>query len=174
MDFTETGEKIGATVMISLMLGLGITYACTAANVATKNQSNPQTELVAIVEEEVPEVVTYEPYEHVFYRRYNNLTKDSYATEVFSGQIEIPEGYEILEINNYDEKLGNGSQTGGFDVWFINNQPVEVTPVYNPSVGGYDYSQPGQVIVITSAEEAPTKSLQSNSKELLFLYNKGS
>ena len=51
------------------------------------------------------------------------------------------------------------SQTGGFDVWFINNKPVEVQSVYNESTGGYDYSTPGTVIEMELEEEGPTKVL---------------
>ncbi len=96
----------------------------------------------------------YLPYEHVFFKRYYS-SKNVYAERVLGGQVEIPEGYEILEIENFNEKYGYGSQTGGFDIWFINKDTVEVTPVYNQILEIYDYSEPGSVVDMSLQEEGP-------------------
>ena len=87
----------------------------------------------------------YFPYEHVFFKRYYS-SDDIYSRTILGGQVEVPKGYEILEIENFTEKIGYGSQTGGFDIWFINKVTVEVTPVYNQSLKTYDYSEPGSVV----------------------------
>ena len=45
--------------------------------------------------------------------------------------------------------------TGSFDnetdVWYINNETVEVTPVYNEVFRAYDYSQPGKVVELENS-----------------------
>ena len=68
------------------------------------------------------------------------------------GSIEIPEGYEILDIEPCVRSGFRTAQTGGFDVWFINNKTVEVTPVYNEATGKYELTEPGIVVEQTLEE----------------------
>ena len=100
--------------------------------------------------EEMPDVKFFEPGEHVFMIRYNFLDELVYpsAKGVNSASISVPEGYEILDIENFTglgKKVGTG-QIYGVDVWYINNDYVEVAPVLNEAFGTYDYSQPGKVV----------------------------
>ena len=82
-----------------------------------------------------------------------NILLHRYIWQKYFGK--IPEGYEILDIENFTEKYGYGSQTGGFDVWFINNQEVEVEPIYNATYETYDYSEPGRVTEVLKEEKGP-------------------
>lgn len=100
--------------------------------------------------EEVPESKEYEAGEHLIMIRYDLLDELGYsnAESINSVSISIPEGYEILSIENFiglGSKIGTG-QTYGVDVWYINNEKVLVDPVYNEALKHYDYSQPGTVI----------------------------
>ena len=66
----------------------------------------------------------------------------------FDGEIvsyainKTPEGYDIYQITPYtDSKLS----TNGYDIWFVNNQPVEVEATYNTSLqqfGYYSFGKP--------------------------------
>ncbi len=95
---------------------------------------------------EKPSDQEFEPYEHVFYRRYE--LSDSYmnTSSITNGQVEIPEGYEILEIENYIDTKGRGSVTKGFDVWFTNTETVTAEATYNEITRQYEYSTPGKVV----------------------------
>ena len=84
--------------------------------------------------EEKPDNKIYEPGKHVclgFYRWQYYGTDD---------HIEIPDGYEILDI-----EMSRASETT-YLVWFINTETVEVEAAYNESDHKYSYSEPGKVI----------------------------
>ena len=148
-------KRIGKTLAVSLCLALGLTLSgCGTGGTVTENaKQQPAVEQIALEEVRVPANKVYAPYEHVFYLRYDCLTEKKYSEKVFGGQIVVPEGYEILEIENFNEYVGYGSQTRGFDVWFINNKTVEAHAVYNEATKGYDYSEPGTVIEDELVEE---------------------
>lgn len=99
--------------------------------------------------EKMPEVKVFEAGEHVFMIRYR-LLKGSYglAYSINSASITVPDGYEVLDMENYNSQSVNhdNDQTYGVDVWYINNETVKVTPVYNEGFEAYDYSQPGVVV----------------------------
>ena len=59
-----------------------------------------------------------------FERHY--LTSSVDAQDITGGSISIPEGYSVYDIENFTRKYSYGSETGGYDVWFINDVPVEV------------------------------------------------
>lgn len=107
-------------------------------------------------EVQADETKVFDPYTHVFFVRINNRISTSY---VKGRQVEIPEGYEILDIEPWTERVGYGSRTPGYDVWFINNKTVEATPVFNDLIDGYDYSAPGTVIELTNEESVQSKKL---------------
>lgn len=153
--------KSATAISLCLALGLSLTGCSTGGTVTENQKQKPAVEQVAVQEVQAPENRTFEPYEHVFYLRYDTLTKKEFSERVYGGQIVIPEGYEILEIENFNEYRGYGSQTRGFDVWFINTKKVEVKPVYNEAIGAYDYSEAGTVIEEELVEE-DTKSLTLN------------
>lgn len=71
--------------------------------------------------------------------RYNNQYVD-YAVN------NIPEGYEIFDIEPYTIQAGRGSQTQGFDIWFKNTEPVEVHATYNEGYEQYGYFTFGEVV----------------------------
>ena len=148
-------KRVGKALAVSLCLALGITLSgcSTGGTVVENTKQKPVVEQVAMQEVQVPANKVYEPYEHVFYLRYDNLTEEKYSEKVYGGQIVIPEGYEILEIENFNEYIGYGSQTRGFDVWFINNKKVEAKAVFNEATGAFDYSEPGTVIEEELVEE---------------------
>ena len=149
-----------ASILLAAAIATTLLTGCENTGATMSNSSNSYAvEQVASQETQIPKTKTYAPYEHVFYVRYSNLEKNKYAENVNGGQIEIPEGYEILEIENWNKEMYKASQTGGFDVWFINNKPVEVKSVYNKTTGSYDYSSPGTVIEMELEEEGPTKVL---------------
>ena len=86
----------------------------------------------------------FEPYEHVFFVRYNELSLDSEDT--IGASVEIPDGYEILSIEQFYKSSYSTTPTGGYDIWYTNNETVEVEAVYNKSFGRNDFSQFGKVI----------------------------
>ena len=141
-------KKRIVSILLATTLGATALTGCssTSSEKVAETKQSPAMEQVVAVEKTVIENKTYDAYEHVFYKRYDTRTEKGYSENVYGGQIEIPYGYEILDIENFNEKIGYGSQTRGFDVWFINNKPVEVKAVYNPAIDGYDYSEPGTVI----------------------------
>ena len=148
------------SVGAALLLSAGLLTGCGKTETTPVTDAKPSPALEqAIVHEDQVEKKVYEPYEHVFFKRYyNGVYEVGRVDTITGGQIVIPEGYEILEIENIIEKNGYGSQTAGFDVWFINNKTVEATAVYNEVFGYYDYSEPGVVIEQELTEENPTLS----------------
>lgn len=102
--------------------------------IAVSNNKNFQTF------EEIPESKEYEPYEHVFFQRYNNYW------DLNGGTIVIPDGYEMIDIKYYDQKTGYGAQSNYLDLWLTNTLKVVVEPLYNERTNTYDYSQPGTIV----------------------------
>lgn len=98
----------------------------------------------------------FEPYQHLFYVRFNLDKLTGLPDDITGGSIEIPTGYKVFEIENFNVANRYASQTGGYDVWFINEVPVEVNAVYNESLGKYDYSRFG-VPIKTEKEESIQK-----------------
>ncbi len=101
----------------------------------------------------VGEKKTFAPYEHLFFIRVNLLEIVEYGEVVSGSSINIPEGYKVLTIENYNISMGRGSQTGGYDIWFTNDVPVEVIAIYNKSLGKNDYSHFGVPIKDNEKEE---------------------
>lgn len=85
----------------------------------------------------------FEPYEHLFYVRVNNIDTAGWSEVVTGGSINIPEGYTVFEIENFITTEKYSSQTAGYDIWYTNTVPVEVNAVYNESLEKYDYSHFG-------------------------------
>lgn len=143
------------------MISMGLLAGCGAKDVQAEVSMEPkvQENVREIIEAdahyfeqfyEIPEAKTFEPGEHVIFIRYNYVGT---AENFTSGRVDVPKGYEILNIENYTERDGYGSQTSGVDVWYINTEPVLVDPVFKNEIridysknGYYDYSMPGQVI----------------------------
>lgn len=146
---------------LASMISIGLLAGCGAKDVQAEVSIDPEVQenIKEIIETDVhyfeqfyeaPEAKTFEPGEHVIFIRYNYVGT---AENFTSGRVDIPEGYEILNIENYTEKDGYGSQTSGVDIWYINTETVLVEPVFKNEIridysrnGYYDYSMPGQVI----------------------------
>ena len=58
----------------------------------------------------------------------------------------IPDGYNVYEIVPYQEQSGYGSKTGGYYIWFVNDETVEVTATYNDYYKTYGYYTFGEVV----------------------------
>lgn len=58
----------------------------------------------------------------------------------------IPEGYEVYTILSYTYKVGYGSATGGYDIWFVNTEKVKVTATYSDQYGKVGYYTFGTVV----------------------------
>lgn len=98
------------------------------------------------LQEEVKEgdTKTFEPYQHLFFIRVDLYINAGDSIEIGTGDINIPEGYKVLEIENFSEYKG---ETWGYDIWFTNEIPVEVTAIYNEPLKKYDYSHFGIPVV---------------------------
>lgn len=134
------------SLALAAMLSLGLMTGCSPADVNTENTEDYKSAVVNYLEtyEEMPESKLYQPYEHVFFKRY---PLDNYSPDhITGGSIKIPPGYEIIKIENFNQHIGNGSETAGVDIWFTNTVPVLVEPVFNEYFGKFDYSMEGTVV----------------------------
>ena len=159
-------KKRVVSLLLACTLAGSLLSGCandTQAHAADNTESIVETVKPIVVDEDtnkvdsykkIPEVKVFEPGEHVFMIRYDFNCNPDFLNSVSIG---VPDGYEILDVENYIscnwDVGGNRAQTKGADVWYINNETVEVTPVYNDSFGSYDYSQPGKVIEIEKEED---------------------
>lgn len=104
----------------------------------------------AVTEESSQEEVTDTKYfdvgEHLFFERYY-LTSSADSQDIAGGSVSIPEGYSVYDIENFIRPYRYGSETGGYDVWFLNDVPVEAEKVYNEVLEIYDYSEPGTPVL---------------------------
>ena len=157
MKYVLDKKKVAALVIAGTLTTMMLT-GCSKdeQDVHTNPKEIPKMEQIQETEK-LPNK-TFQPGEHVYFKRYYS-SKNHYAETVNGGQVSVPEGYEILDIENFTEKFGYGSQTGGFDIWFINTATVEAEPCYNEVYNSYDYSEPGKVIVPAVEEESPTLKL---------------
>ena len=114
--------------------------------------SNTQTETEQVIEEGDTKI--FAPGEHVFAQRH---ISGKIGEKEYAEQLVVPEGYEIFTIYGINGTTSKDSFTMGFEVWFVNNETVEVEAAYNPKPGvkAYDYSVPGKVIY--SLEEKETE-----------------
>lgn len=154
-------KKRIVSLALASMISMGMLTGCGASDTQAEisSESEVKEEVREIAEAnvhyfeqfyEVPEARIFEPGTHVIFIRYNYAGS---AENFTSGRVDIPEGYEIINIENYTERDGYGSETGGVDIWYINTETVLVEPVYKNEIrigysrnGYYDYSLPGTVI----------------------------
>ena len=119
----------------------------------------------------------FAPYKHLFYVRFDNLKSGNdgmhitTSEDITGGAVSIPDGYDVFEIENFSSRIGRGSQTQGYDVWYMNTTPVEVEAVYNQSLKKYDYSHFGTMI--EEKENSSSKTLQKRSKSAKFQVESG-
>ena len=155
-------RKVGALV-ISMAIATSLLSGCAMMDYYKEEASKKETEeIVQVQPTEVPrreeETKVFEIGRHIFSQRF--FTRRVQNQELSGNQINIPEGYEVLEIENFNGGTSYGySVTSGYDVWFINTQVVEATEVYNETINDYEYSAPGRVITPTVEQEGPTLKL---------------
>lgn len=116
-------NKKGIAVCTAAIIALGVAGGCTLIKGSPKAVINEAT-----ADEEKPANKIFEPGKHCFFRRY--------GTSNLSGQVSIPNGYEILEIETTDSFQ--------YIVWFINTETVEAEAV--KANGSYSYSKAGIVV----------------------------
>lgn len=135
-------EKMKSKKLLAVALALSTTMmGCQAES--NKEETVDQQESSSFVIEggvaQEGETKRFDVGKHMFFIRYAPV--DSYKD--VGGSIEIPEGYEVFDVENVAEFKG---MTVAYDVWYQNTVSVEVTAVYNESIQGYDYSQFGTPI----------------------------
>lgn len=136
-----------------LVLGLLTTGTITLSGCGNKD-TNEQTSYVEqddLVKELQGDVAanstkTFEPGEHYLLVRVpeqSSIDNDEIPGYAINN---IPDGYVVYSISPFNEKLGYGSATGGHDIWFVNDETVEVTATYNNYYKSYGYYTFGEVV----------------------------
>ena len=118
--------------------------------IETTQEATEETQLVDNLNKKdikLGEEKTFEPNEHYICVRMPQKT-DGYDTYKIEGAAigNIPEGYEIYTILTYDKKVGTGSTTGGYDIWFVNNKTVKVKATYSEQYKNNGYYTFGKVV----------------------------
>lgn len=134
---------------LSIVLGTGMVGCNSSNNEDNYEDVGNNQEVVNNIKEEKTESKIFQPYEHVFFKRidlFETLERGKFSENITQGQVDVPEGYEVLTIQNYNSISGNTTQTRGYDVWFTNNEPVEAKLIVNPVTGVEEYSEAGVVI----------------------------
>ena len=91
------------------------------------------------------DVKIFKPYEHYISVRVDQTY--TYAEEIKGNVINnIPEGYEVYTIYPFTENIGCGSQTGGYEIWFVNNESVKVSLKYSETNDNYGYYTFGEIV----------------------------
>ena len=137
--------KKNNVIATALALAIGTTMLTACNNEAEVTNEEDQTNLFTDLYMGVNEgdVYTFEPYEQLFFIRYSE--EGVKARDTKGGSVEIPDGYEVVAVEQFFEPVYNSPQTRGYDVWYTNNQTVEVKAIYNEAYGRYDFSQFGKV-----------------------------
>lgn len=136
-----------------LVLGLLTTGTITLSGCENKDATEQtvyveQDDLVKELQGDVTanSTKTFEPGEHYLLVRvpeYDSIDNDEIPGYAINN---IPDGYVVYSISPFNEKLGYGSATGGHDIWFVNDEPVEVTATYNDYYKTYGYYTFGEVV----------------------------
>ena len=136
-----------------LILGLLTTGTITLSGCGNKDTTEQisyveQDDLVKELQGDVAanSTKTFEPGEHYLLVRVpekNSIDNDEIPGYAINN---IPDGYVVYSISPFNEKLGYGSATGGHDIWFVNDETVEVTATYNDYYKTYGYYTFGEVV----------------------------
>ena len=127
-----------STLGMSTFVGCGHSEDTNQEEVIAEESSKEQ--------EDVTEIKYFDVGEHLFFERYY-LTSSVDSQDIAGGSVSIPEGYSVYDIENFTRPYRYGSETGGYDVWFLNDVPVEAEKVYNEVLEIYDYSEPGTPVL---------------------------
>lgn len=119
---------------------------CGSTTSEYSDDNNVTVEIDSHSDENISETKYFDVGEHLFFKRYY-LGGTIYAEDITGSSISIPEGYSVYDIENFNQEYGRASQTGGYDVWFLNDVPVEAEKVYNEVLEIYDYSEPGTPVL---------------------------
>lgn len=105
-----------------------------------------QTELVDIINDGVQygDVKVFEPGEHYVSVRVN-VANDYNHTMTGSAINNIPEGYSVFQIVPFENNI-RVVDVGGYDIWFVNDQTVEVTASYHEHFGNWGYYTFGTIV----------------------------
>ena len=152
-DYKKEKDKLLGLKKKLLILGLLTTGAVSVTGCGNKNVSEQtvyvqQDDLIKELQGDVAEnsTKTFEPGEHYLLVRVPE--RDSYYNDDIPGYAinNIPDGYVVYSISPFTEKMGYGSATGGHDIWFVNDETVEVTATYNDYYKTYGYYTFGEVV----------------------------
>ena len=128
-----------------------------------KNKERAYLSEISHQEAEEGKKKKFRPGTHVFFKRYYfaDCCQGYYfhVWEVLGGQIDVPEGYQVLAIHPVTATEEEHVESVGVDVWYINNKRVEVEPVHNVYFDNYDYSEPGKVVETMTEEMGPSLKL---------------
>ena len=152
-DYRKEKDKLLGLKKKLLILGLLTTGAVTVTGCGNKDTDEQtsyveQDDLVKELQGDVTanSTKTFEPGEHYLLVRVPE--KNSFDNDEIPGYAinNIPDGYVVYSISPFNEKLGYGSATGGHDIWFVNDETVEVTATYNDYYKTYGYYTFGEVV----------------------------
>ena len=154
MDITELAINIKGAIEFSMIIAFTTGMICMVA--CDKKNAKNQTPEPVIVETkqasnldiitgnvEEGSVKTFDVGQHVVSARVyydNNRDNIEYAVN------NIPDGYEVFDVEPLTAARGSGSTTVGFDIWFKNTKPVKVTSSYSEIFNNYGYYTFGEVI----------------------------
>ena len=142
----ENLEMIGTAIVGTILIGGGALVACSNKDIPAEDIVT-KTSLRNEINDDIVsnETKIFAKGEHVLsvrvrYDRHNNDELAGYAVN------NTPEGYEVFQVTPYIVKVGYGSETDGYDIWFKNTEPVEVEASYNTTLKQYGYYTFGKVI----------------------------
>lgn len=129
-------EKMKSKKLLAVAVALSTTMMGCQEESSEEETVDQQGSSSFVIEGEVVEegeTKQFDVGKHMFFVFYSNL----FPSQGFRGDIEIPEGYEVFDVEN---------EGGTYYVWYQNTVPVEVTAIYNKDTDRYDYSQFGTPI----------------------------
>lgn len=150
------GVVIPLTTVLTFIVGgwalVSCSYSKKQAEIeADSNTTNEELQKQIIGNVEPDSVKTLDVGEHIIsvrvsYNHFNSNGQENNNLLAGYAVNNIPEGYEVFQITPYERYVGEGSETGGYDIWFRNTEPVEVHVTYNEVFNQYGYYTFGEVI----------------------------
>lgn len=139
--------------ILALSIALS-TLSLTACGESTQNKNevhkaenelgNYKSDEDKVRSDELRETTVLEVGQHYIFKR---IVIDNVPQEIKGGGFyNVPEGYEVFTINNFNIHSGQGSRTNGYDIWFVNTKPVTVKAVYSSDYDNYGYYDFGTVV----------------------------
>ena len=143
----SVGELIfGSTIIVLGITGVGLGVTGTASEIIKIYNSNLNDKKIeTTIETDLVDEKTFDVGEHYIRIRVSEKIANKNKHSV-TGIDEIPEGYKVYSITPYTSKVGSGSSTAGFDIWFVNTEEVKVKATYNKDTKQYGYNTFGEVV----------------------------